>query len=164
MTVNNPKLKLNNKPFSKNLYGKGGFIKVDFFKITDGDTAVFKINGIRESVRLLVIDTPEMVPLMPYAEEAKAFLEQNLTNAKEIYLQSDKKSDLRDKTERKRLLAWVWVDGELINYQLVRRGLALVKYVQNEKLRYLKKLRKAEQLAKSEQLGIHRFAEQKEVV
>ena len=28
-----------------------------------------------------------------------------------------------------RLLAWVWVDGELLNYKLVEEGLAYVKYL-----------------------------------
>ncbi len=151
-----PKLKLNDKPFSKNLNAKGGFVKAEFFKCTDGDTAVFKINGIREIVRLLVINTPEFsdVPEM-FAVEAKEYLEYVLSHAKNIYLQTDKKSALRDSTERRRLLCWVWVDNELVNYNLVRLGFAEIKYIQNEKLKYLKKLRLAEKLAKEDNLRIH---------
>ncbi len=158
-----PKLKLNEKPFSRNLDAKGGFVKAEFFKCTDGDTAVFKIDGIREIVRLLVINTPELSPITePYALDARDYLEYILSHSKEIYLQTDKKSDLRDSTERRRLLCWVWADSELVNYNLVRLGFANVKYVQSEKLRYLKNLRYAESLAKSDSLRIHSISRKKE--
>ena len=71
----------------------------------------------------------------------KEYTEYVLSHAEEIYLQTDKKSDLRDSTERRRLLCWVWTDKELLNYNLVRLGYAKVQYVQSEKLRYLKNLR-----------------------
>lgn len=160
MIYRGPKLKIKDKPFSKNLLPKGGFVKANFFKCTDGDTAVFKINNLRENVRLLVINTPELIEgVNNYAIEAKEYLEYVLLHAKEIYLQSDKHSDLRDSTERRRLLCWLWVDGELINYNLVRMGYAVVKYVQSEKLKYLKKLHHAEELAKEEKLRIHTTSE-----
>ena len=161
MEYKGPKLKLKDKPFSKNLNAKGGFVKATYFKNIDGDTAVFKIDGKRETVRLLVINTPELSPNKePYSLEAKEYFTHILENAKEIYLQSDKASTLRDTTEARRLLAWVWVDNELVNYNLVRFGYATVKYVASEKLRYLKKLRKAEDLAKKECLRIHSLEEE----
>ena len=85
------------------------------------------------------INTPELLPTpKPYSVEAKEYFTSILENAKEIYLQSDINSTLRDTTEGRRLLAWVWVDNELVNYNLVRLGYANVEYVANEKLRYLK--------------------------
>lgn len=90
-----------------------------------------------------------------FAVEARDYLEYVLSHAGSIYLQTDKKSDLRDSTERRRLLCWLWVDDELVNYNLVRLGYAKVKYIQSEKLRYLKNLRYAERLAKEENLRIH---------
>ena len=39
----------------------------------------------------------------------------------------DENSDIFDNYDR--LLAWVWVDGELLNYKLVEEGLAYVKYL-----------------------------------
>ena len=160
MLYRGPKLKLNDKPFSRNLNAKGGFVKAEFFKCTDGDTAVFKIDGVREIVRLLVINTPEIKDIPEsYAIDAKEYTEYVLSHAEEIYLQTDKKSDLRDSTERRRLLCWVWTDKELLNYNLVRLGYAKVQYVQSEKLRYLKNLRYAEELAKEEGLRIHNINE-----
>ena len=160
MEYKGPKLKIKDKPFSKDLKPKGGFLKATYFKNIDGDTAVFKIDGKRETVRLLVINTPELSPVeKPYAKEAKEYFTNILENAKEIYLQSDKNSSLRDTTEARRLLAWVWVDNQLVNYNLVRMGFANVEYVASEKLKYLKKLRKAEKLAKKEKLRIHSVEE-----
>ena len=129
---------------------KGGITAIHF------KPSVFKIDGVREIVRLLVINTPELGdnPEM-FAVEARDYLEYVLSHAESIYLQTDKKSDLRDSTERRRLLCWLWVDNELVNYNLVRLGYAKVKYIQSEKLRYLKNLRYAERLAKEENLRIH---------
>ncbi len=149
-------MKITKRPFSKNFVPKGGFVKFDFIRSKDGDTMVGKINGVRENVRLLVIDTPELAKEEPFAEEAKDYLNNVLENAKEVYLQSDRKSSLRDNTEQKRLLAWVWADGELVNYNLVRLGYARVRYIENEQLHYLKRLRKAEKLAKRKKRRIHK--------
>ena len=55
---------------------------------------------------------------------------------------------------------FIWVDNELVNYNLVRLGYATVKYVASEKLRYLKKLRKAEELARNERLRVHSLEEE----
>lgn len=134
----------------------GGCFKVTFDHEIDGDTAGFWVDGEIKTVRFFVIDTPEVSPKPdPYGLTAKQYTSEKLKNASEIYLQSDKLDSLFDNTERKRLLAWIWVDGELLNYQLVRLGLATVKYVNNEKMVYVKVLREAEKQAKKECLGLH---------
>ena len=152
---NGPKIKMTKKPFSKNFLPKGGYVLATIVRVKDGDTFIAKVNGVRETIRLLVIDTPELAKDEPFAVEAKQYLEETLKNGHEIYLQSDKKSDLRDNTESKRLLAWLWVDGELVNYNLVKFGFARVRYIQNEKLRYLKALKKAELKAIQKKRKIH---------
>lgn len=135
----------------------GGTLKVKLLYVIDGDTAVFSINGQKETVRLFIIDTPELRPNEePYAIEAKIFLEQVLQNASEIILQSDIYDDLRDVTESKRLLAWLWVDGELVNYLLVKAGLAKVRYIASPNLKYLKELFNAEKEAKQLELKLHK--------
>ena len=155
MNYKGPKFNLNELPFTVDLLSTGGFIKVEYFKIHDGDTAVFKINKIRESVRLLVIDTPELEPNpAPFGQEAKDYFEYILTHAKEIYLESDIHSSFRDDTQKRRILAWLWVDGELVNYNLVRMGYAEVKYIESENLKYLSYLKEAEVEAKKENLRI----------
>ena len=148
-------------PFCSNLLPKDGFIKADFIKIADGDTAFFKVNGLTELVRFMVVDTPKHLiqsgidsEIEPLGPEATAFSEDILKNAKEIYLESDSGNNLRDDTTSKRLLAWIWCDGKLLNYMLVRNGYAFNNYIISEKMKYLDIMRKAEDDARNEKLGI----------
>lgn len=152
-----PKLKkIKIKPFCKDFLPKNGFLKVEFKDIIDGDTAYFKINGFTESVRFMVVDCPQIYPKNElFGEEAKQFSFSILKNAKEIYLESDIFNNLYDDTLNKRLLAWIWVDGKLLNYLLVQNGLAINKYVISPKMKYLKNLQEAEEYAKNNKLGVH---------
>lgn len=146
------------KPFwdSEKTNPLGGCIKVELLYVVDGDTAVFLVDGDKETVRFFIIDTPELRPSQqPYAIEAKLYLEELFLDAKEIILQSDIYDDLRDNTESKRLLAWVWVDGKLANYQLVQAGYARVRYVASPHLKYLKSLISAEKKAKRLKINLH---------
>lgn len=146
------------KKFCINFLPRNGFIKAKFTKIADGDTAFFNINGINECVRFMVIDTPRLINATePYAEEAKNFALEILENGKEIYLESDKFNNLRDDTLSQRLLAWIWVDGKLLNYMLVRNGYATNKYILNENMKYLKYMRRAYDLAFEEKINIHKI-------
>ena len=154
----------NDLPFCKNLMPEDGFIKAEFVKIADGDTAFFKVGGIIESVRFMVVDTPKYIiqagddsEIEPLGEEATLYSENILKNAKEIYLESDKGNNLRDDTMSKRLLAWIWCDGKLLNYILIRNGYAYNHYIITEKMKYLDIMRKAEEEAKEEKLGIFKY-------
>ena len=67
-----PSYKPNNQPFCIDDLPMGGFVKVTFLKIVDGDTAHFLLDGKDVTVRFLVINTPEIHPVVkPYANEAK---------------------------------------------------------------------------------------------
>lgn len=144
------------KRFCANFLPRNGFIKAKFYKIADGDTAFFKINNINECVRFMVIDTPRLLTdPEPYGLEAKEYVEEVLKNAHEIYLESDKANNLRDDTLSQRLLAWVWVDGKLLNYLIVRNGLATNKYILNDKMKYINYMNDAYEKARLEKLGIH---------
>ena len=151
----------NDLPFCSNLLPKDGFIKAEFVKIADGDTAYFKVSGIIESVRFMVVDTPKHIvkdgddtQIEEFGPEATAYSEEILKNAKEIYLESDSGNNLRDDTISKRLLAWIWCDGKLLNYMLVRGGYAFNNYIISERMKYLDIMRKAEEDAKREHLRI----------
>lgn len=137
------------KKFSKNLQANNGFIKVEYKGVIDGDTAYFIIPDVlksyEESVRFMVVDAPKLYPEEePLGKEAALFIDNVLKNGKEIYLESDINNNLRDDTLGKRLLAWVWVDGMLLNYLLVKKGFASVRYIINSKMKYLKYLSRAE--------------------
>lgn len=155
MKYDGPKLILNDQPFCLNNVPYGGFVKVEYLNTIDGDTAYFKVGNSSESVRFYLINTPEVYKNEPYALYAKEFTKNVLENANEIYLQSDINNLLRDNTESRRILAWLWVDGELFNYVLVRNGLATIKYVLNDDVLYLDILKEAQSKAEEEQINIY---------
>lgn len=137
--------------------GTGGVMRVTLISISDGDTAVFLVDGKEEHVRLFCIDTPEYNRFgqAPWGKQAKDYLITVLHEAQVIYLQSDPYDFLRDNTSFERLLAWVWIDGELLNYNLVKRGYADLKYVHSNKMLYVKELRRALKYAKKKKLKIN---------
>lgn len=123
--------------------------------IKDGDTIEVEFSDGRiETVRLLLVDTPESVkpntPVQPFGKEASDYIRKTLIKGNVVEIEKGKEE--RDKYNR--LLAYVWKDGELINELLVRKGLARIAYVYEPNAKYLDKLRKAENEAKKERKGI----------
>ncbi len=125
--------------------------KVSFSKCSDGDTAHFIINGEEKKVRFLAIDTPEVDKNEPFSQEAKEYTCNSLKNAKEIYLEYDGNSDREDKYGR--VLAFIHVDGVLLQKDLISKGLAKVAYIYGD-YEYVDELRKEEEIAKNLQVGI----------
>jgi micrococcal nuclease len=105
-----------------------GYAQVRLLSCTDGDTARFMVNGSTYSTRFLAIDTPEISGrLEPWAMMAKNYACDAMEGASQIVLELEPESDIFDNYNR--LLAWVWVDGELLQYKLVEESLAFVKYL-----------------------------------
>ena len=103
-------------------------VSVQLAKCTDGDTAHFMIHGEDRTVRFLAVDTPEYTKEKePYGKEASEFTCQMLKEADTIELEYDSGSDAQDKYGRE--LAWVYVDGQLLQRLLVEQGLAEVAYI-----------------------------------
>lgn len=129
--------------------------KVTFDSCIDGDTARFVIKDEVKTVRFLSINTPEIthddVVGEPFGEEASKYTCNLLKNASVIKLQYDTKSDKEDKYGR--ILAWVFVDEELLQEKLVSEGLAEVKYVYND-YKYSAHLKDIELDAKNNGIGM----------
>ena len=124
-------------------------------KCVDGDTANFKTSsGTVYKTRFLAVDTPETVhptkEVEAYGKEASDYTCEALTNAKEIKLEYDDNSDREDKYGR--TLAWVWVDGVLLQQSLVEKGLAEVAYLYDD-YQYTSLLQDAEAVAKANKVG-----------
>ena len=104
-------------PFSE----PGGMIQVSFVSNNDGDTAQFTPGFTYDNrVRFIGIDTPEMSSGDPVAVQARTYVYNRLKNATTIYLQHDPKSGYIESYGR--FLALIWVDGALLNYELVYYG------------------------------------------
>ncbi len=99
--------------------GGSATVKVD--RVVDGDTAKVFYGGRSEYVRYIGIDTPESVkpnsPVECYGEESKRF------NAGRIEGQDVRLVFDREKRDHYgRLLAYVYVGGNLLNAEILRRG------------------------------------------
>ncbi|PEF66730.1 thermonuclease [Bacillus cereus] len=138
-------------------------VKGKFIQEFDGDTILVstKQNGeiIKKKVRALLIDTPEVQkvkdgkvisPSMPLADEAREFLKYKL-QGKEITLVYDK-GDSKDKFNRE--LAYIFVDGKCIQTELLREGLAIIRYVKEPNTSLYEEFKQAESEARSQRKGV----------
>lgn len=125
---------------------------VTLYKCVDGDTAWFNLNNSNIKVRFLGIDTPESTnQIEEYGKEASNYTCDLLKTAKEIQIEYDDNSNKTDKYNRH--LVWVFVDGKLIQEELLKEGLAEIKYIYGD-YKYLNKLNKAQEEAKTNKLNI----------
>jgi len=122
-------------------------------RVVDGDTLLLA-NGAR--VRLIGADTPETVkpdhPVEPWGPEATRFTE-HFVRGGEVRLEFD--STRKDKYGR--FLAYVWVDGRMLNEELIREGLAELKLYFDRYHRpdVERRLRQAAKEAEAARRGIH---------
>lgn len=132
--------------------------KVEFEKCVDGDTVVLMINGKKTKIRFLAVDTPESVhptkDVELYSKEASTNTCNLLKNATTIDVEYDSNSDQKDKYDR--YLAWIWVDGNLLQEIMIREGFARVSYVYGN-YKYLDKLCSLQYKAMEEKKGIWQY-------
>ncbi|MBA3757661.1 thermonuclease family protein [Candidatus Saccharibacteria bacterium] len=93
-------------------------------EVSDGDTIIVNMNGIREIIRLIGVDTPETQhpdrPLECYAAQASEYTRRLLTGQK-VRLQVDPLNTNRDRYDR--LLRYVFTqDGRLVEQELITEG------------------------------------------
>ena len=94
-------------------------------RIVDGDTIHVQIDGRRERVRYIGVNTPELHHPTKGAEPGgREASEQNraLVTGKRVRLELD----VQERDRYGRLLAYVWVGDRMINAELVRLGYAQV--------------------------------------
>lgn len=120
-------------------------------KCVDGDTVHFDVDGKLEKVRFIAIDTLELKSKDPVAYEAKDYTCDRLKGADKIELKIDPLAKEPDKYGR--LIAWIYVDGELLQSELVEKGLASVKYIYDDYL-YVDELYHLETQAKHTKVGM----------
>ena len=130
--------------------------EVTFSKCVDGDTAKFIINNKEETIRFLAVDTPETKhPTKgeePYGKEASDYTCNRLKEVNKIELEYDDNSTKTDKYNR--YLAWVFVDDNLLQAELVKNGLAEVAYLYGD-YKYTDLLKDYEQTAIATKVGMH---------
>ena len=127
---------------------------VEFNRCVDGDTAVFNVDGVETKFRFLAIDTPESVApnkaVEEFGKDASEYTCNKLSNANNIVIEYEN-SNKTDKYGRH--LGWIWVDGSLLQKELVSVGYAKVAYIYG-KYRYTESLCLIQNLAKKEKYGL----------
>lgn len=114
-------------------------------RIVDGDT--FECAGIGR-VRPIGIDTPELSQA-PYGVMATQALHSLMPVGTIVELEPD----VEPRDAYGRTLAYVWSNGRLVNWMLVRRGWAVVTtYPPN--VQYVDPLNAAQRLAREERVGL----------
>jgi micrococcal nuclease len=110
-------------------------------KVIDGDT--FIIEG-GEHVRMLGMDTDEKG--YPCYDDAKLALEGMILNRRVVL-----ETDLENKDQYGRLLRWVWLNDTLVNFEMVKEGLAVARF--DSDVNYREEIRAAEQAAIANNVG-----------
>ncbi|MDP4098878.1 thermonuclease family protein [Paenibacillus sp. P96] len=130
-------------------------VKVKLDKAVDGDTLRVIYDGKQESVRMLLIDTPETshprLGVQPFGPEAKAYTKQLLEQAHSIELEFDV-GQQRDKYGR--LLAYVYADDVMVQETLLKEGLARVAYIYPPNVRYVDPFEELQKASMQKGIGI----------
>jgi len=97
-------------------------------EVVDGDTVDLSIDGHRQRVRLIGVDTPETKhpnkPVQCYGHEATVFTESLLPNDTKVRIERD--TEARDTYDRLLVYLYRASDNMFINLELVRQGFAHV--------------------------------------
>lgn len=138
------------------LVEKTSTISASIVRVVDGDTIKIKLdnNNKEETVRLLLVDTPESVhptkPVQPFAIEASDFVKKLLPKGKDVKIELG--TNERDKYGR--LLAYLFTDGKMVNQLLLEKGYARVAYVFAPNTKYIDEFRDIQEKAQLKKMGI----------
>jgi len=129
--------------------------KAKFVDCLDATTFTFEIEDEIIDVKLIGISTPKYNHHLygndPWGKEAFEYSCKALNDADEVLLELDTKGDFFDSGK---LQAWIWVDEELLNYNMVFNGYAnIIEMYKNYK--YYELLENALVEAKINEKGIH---------
>lgn len=125
-------------------------------RVIDGDTIMVDVDGVRETVRLIGIDTPEVVdprkPVQCFGKEASNKAKEIL-NGKRVFLEKDPTQGERDKY--KRLLRFVFLeDGTNLNKLMIQEGYAHEYTHKSSPYKYQQEFIKAEKEARKNKRGL----------
>lgn len=134
--------------------GTTDLIPVELVKTIEGDTIKIICDGKEVNVRYLLTDTPDtnhpQLGKQPFGEEAKERNRQ-LVNSDQVPIEFDVEHRY-DKYDR--LLAYVYVDGQDVQKNLIEESLARVSYVYPPNTRHLTPYEEAQASAKAKGIGI----------
>lgn len=129
-------------------------IPVELLEVIDGDTIKVNYKGNTETIRYLLIDTPEInhkqLGKQPFSEEAKNRNKEILSNGN-LTIEFDVGNRLDNYG---RMLAYIYIDGVSVQETLLEEGLARVAYVFPPNTRYLDDFEKVSNIAEKGKVGV----------
>ncbi|HDR8029176.1 MULTISPECIES: thermonuclease family protein [Bacillus cereus group] len=129
-------------------------VKGKVIHIKDGDTIDVNVSGQKQTVRLLLLDTPESIsqkiPPQKMGKEASSFLKKQL-DGKSVTLVYDQ-GPKEDKYGRK--LAYVFCNGIHINELMAKSGYGIIAYISKPNTTLLSEMLEAEKEAKESMAGV----------
>jgi len=132
--------------------GEENNVRYKVLSVTDGDTFRIDYRGVSTPVRMIGIDTPEVnhpsEPVQCYGKEASDKTKEVLAG-QEVVLEQD----VSETDRYGRILAYVWLNGELINEKLVKEGYAFSSSYPPD-VKYQERFNEAEKYARTNNLGL----------
>ena len=130
----------------------GERVEVRLVRVSDGDTIVVEIDGLEYRVRYLGMDTPET----HHPDIGAGWLGQEATEANKALLAGGTvmlEKDITDADHYDRILRYVWVDGQMVQLELLRQGLARVGFYEPD-VKYRQQFFAAEREAQQAKRGL----------
>ena len=122
-------------------------------RVVDGDTFVVDFNGTNEKVRLIGVDTPESVHADKSKNTEEGALVSNYTKEKLTGKTVKLEFDVSERDKYGRLLAYVYIDGEMYNKHLLEIGYAkIATYPPNVK--YVEDFKEIQKEARENKVGL----------
>jgi micrococcal nuclease len=132
----------------------GRYVNAKIVKVVDGDTMNVLLDKKQETIRLLLVDTPETVhpqkPVEPFGPEASKFAKDTLLSGQDVKLEID----VSERDKYGRLLCYLWINDKLFNEMLLEKGLARVAYVYPPNIKYVDQFREIQKKAQNSGVGI----------
>ena len=122
-------------------------------RVVDGDTFVVNFNGKDEKVRLIGVDTPESVHADSSKNTKEGILVSDYTKSKLNGKIVKLEFDVQERDKYGRLLAYVYIDGEMYNKHLLEIGYAkIATYPPNVK--YVEEFKEIQKEARENKVGL----------
>jgi micrococcal nuclease len=130
----------------------GEMVEARLVRISDGDTIVVEIDGLEYRVRYLGMDTPET----HHPDIGAQWLGLEATEANRALLAGGTvmlEKDISDADHYDRILRYIWVDGQMVQLELLRQGLARVGFYEPD-IKYCQQFFTAEREAQQAKRGL----------
>ena len=124
-----------------------GPVSARVLSVHDGNTITVQLEDRKEKVRLIGIDAPE-IDQAPWGVQARDVL-RGLVDSKTVRLETD----ITERDQYRRLLAYVYVGEMLVNAEMVRQGQAVL-YTVPPNVAHVEDYQKAQQEAREAGRGV----------